>query len=195
LKRNHLLDLLHDYWTKAVFPRNYDYKAERKPCFIDKDGTICAVGYLVEQTAGREAAETINFKHKYDVVMEMNDEMVDNWINKSGLTKEECAMIQPTYGPPPCNGANKVWACRTSHCVTECKCVPVNNVAKWQAGGHPCVNGNLTTERPQKGSLETFDSAGGPVKTIADKKVDEGIYEINLDTNNVNPGIYLLVKR
>ena len=51
-KRENLLDLLHQYWTAAVFPKNYDYSNERKPCFIDKDGNICAVGYLLEQTAG-----------------------------------------------------------------------------------------------------------------------------------------------
>ena len=137
--------------------------------------------------------------------MDMSDEMVDDWINNSGLTKEECAMIQPTYGPPPCNGGNKVWVCRTSNCVTECKCVPINNVAKWQASGHPCgVNGNdkltivsngdlfLSTEQPQKGSLEIFDMTGRLVKTIADKNLDEGIDEFNLNTNDMNPGIYLL---
>lgn len=100
-KRNHLLDLLHDYWTAGIFPRNYDIADERKPCFIDKNGTFCAVGYLVEQTSGRQVAEQINSKHKYEKIYEMNDVAVDNWIANSGLTKEECAMIQPTYGPPP----------------------------------------------------------------------------------------------
>ena len=58
-KRNHLLDLLHDYWTNGVFPKNYDYVDQRKPCFIDKDGTICAVGYLLEQTTSRQVADGI----------------------------------------------------------------------------------------------------------------------------------------
>lgn len=100
-KRKNLLDLLHNYWTAGIFPRNYDYRNERKPCFIDKDGIICAVGYLVEQTAGRQSAEKINDHHKYDKLLAMNDRTVDSWITTSGLTKEECAMIQPTYGPPP----------------------------------------------------------------------------------------------
>jgi hypothetical protein len=100
-KRNHLLDLLHDYWTAGVFPRNYDYADQRKPCFIDKNGTICAVGYLVEQTAGRHVAEQINSRHKYETIYDMNDKAVDIWIATSGLTKEECAMIQPTYGTTP----------------------------------------------------------------------------------------------
>jgi hypothetical protein len=100
-KRKHLLDLLHDYWTNGIFPKNYDYGDQRKPCFIDKDGTICAVGYLVEQTTNRQVADDINSKHKYDELSAMNNATVDNWVLTSGLTKEECAMIQPTYGPTP----------------------------------------------------------------------------------------------
>ena len=100
-KRSHLLDLLHDYSTNGIFPKNYDYTDQRKPCFIDKDGAICAVGYLIEQTSGREVAEKINSQHKYEYILEMNDPHVDKWILASGLTKEECAMIQPSYGPAP----------------------------------------------------------------------------------------------
>lgn len=100
-KRNLLLNLLHDYWTKGVFPKNYDYLDQRKPCFIDKNGTICAVGYLVEQTTSRQVADNINSKHKYDELLAMNNTTVDEWVLTSGLTKEECAMIQPTYGPTP----------------------------------------------------------------------------------------------
>ena len=96
--RAKILDLLHDYWTIGMFPRNYEYSTKRAPCFIDKDGSICAVGYLVEKTAGRQVAEAINSKYKYEYVMLMNDKTVDEWIEASGLTKEECAMIQPTYG-------------------------------------------------------------------------------------------------
>ncbi len=107
-KRNHLLDLLHNYWTAGIFPRNYDYEDKRVPCFIDKDGRICAVGYLVEQTTGRQTAEQINNNHKYDKLLAMNDRLVDNWVTTSGLKSEECAMIQPTYGPPPSYNYNYI---------------------------------------------------------------------------------------
>ena len=50
-KRKMALQFLHQYWTAGVFPINYDY-AERRPCFIDREGNICAVGYLVAKTAG-----------------------------------------------------------------------------------------------------------------------------------------------
>lgn len=98
-RRAHLLDLLHTYRMAGVFPKNYDYKSDRKPCFIDKDNRICAVGYLIEKTAGGEIAEQINRKHKYERILAINDDIVDNWIKSSGLSKEECAMIQPEYMP------------------------------------------------------------------------------------------------
>jgi hypothetical protein len=100
-KRIHHLNLLKEYRTNGLFPKNYDYPGQRKPCFIDVDGNICAVGYLIEQTASRKVAEDISRKYKYYELLAMNDKAVDNWVATSGLTKEECAMIQPTYGPPP----------------------------------------------------------------------------------------------
>lgn len=96
-KRNHVLNILHEYLEAEIFPCNYDHKKMRITCFIDKEGKICAVGYLIERTSGRQTAEQINNKFKYKLIQEMNDETVDDWIENSGLTKEECAMIQPTY--------------------------------------------------------------------------------------------------
>lgn len=100
-KRENALDLLHKYAAKGIFPSNYDFPEERKPCFIDRDGKICAVGYLIEKTTGIEVAEQINSLHQYDYIMDMNEEMVTGWARKNGLTLEECAMIQPTYGGIP----------------------------------------------------------------------------------------------
>lgn len=99
--RMYLLNLLRQYRTAGVFPRNYEHAGKRLPCFIDSDGRICAVGYLIEQTAGRAVAEEINRHHKYEEVLAMNDPTIDKWVSNSGLTKEECAMIQPTYGYVP----------------------------------------------------------------------------------------------
>jgi len=98
-KRNHLLDLLHAYFTRGIFPVNDDETDERRPCFIDHEGTICAVGYLIEQTAGHEVAELVSERFRYNEILEMNDPVVLNWIQECGLTQEECAMIQPGYGP------------------------------------------------------------------------------------------------
>lgn len=96
--RAHLLDLLHDYWNAGIFPANYDYEGQRISCFIDKESRICAVGFLIEQTAGREIAEKINDGFQYSNITDMNDPLVEDWIASSGLSLLECAMIQPEYG-------------------------------------------------------------------------------------------------
>ena len=99
LKRTLVLDLLKQYIENAVFPVNYDHQ-ERRPCFIDRNGNICAVGYLIEKTVGRETAEKINAKHQYDYLLDMDNPMINAWATEFGFTLEECAMIQPAYGPP-----------------------------------------------------------------------------------------------
>lgn len=99
--RTIILDILHQYWTRGIFPTNRDYPDERKPCFIDADGNICAVGYLIEQTKGRQLAEDIKTKHQYDFLLNMNEPAIEAWADEYGLTLKECAMIQPTYGAPP----------------------------------------------------------------------------------------------
>ena len=100
-RRATILQLLRDYRLSGIFPKNYDHTGARVPCFIDRDGNICAVGYLIAQTAGRQAAEEINRKYKYEKLLAMNDPLLDNWVASSGLTREEAAMIQPSYGFRP----------------------------------------------------------------------------------------------
>ena len=99
--RGRVLDLLHVYTTQGVFPRNQEHPGRRVPCFIDDHGRICAVGYLVEHTAGRHVAERINTDHQFDEILAMRDPVVNNWASAHGLSLDECAMIQPTYGWTP----------------------------------------------------------------------------------------------
>ena len=97
-QRTQVLDLLHRYWVAGVFPRNFDYPGQRRPCFIDRDGRLCAVGYLVAETAGRPVAERINQAHQYELIADMRTPALADWVKTSGLSKAECALIQPTYG-------------------------------------------------------------------------------------------------
>jgi hypothetical protein len=99
--RQKAIENLNFYWTAGVFPENREFLNDRKPCFIDAKGNLCAVGYLIEQSAGREVAEQINARYQYEYLMDMEWNVIDEWIASSGLTKLECAMIQPSYGPTP----------------------------------------------------------------------------------------------
>ncbi|MCI5056186.1 MAG: hypothetical protein MRY83_08760 [Flavobacteriales bacterium] len=100
------LNHLEDYIKQAKFPKNTQYPYSRRPCFIDDEGTICAVGYLIQETAGRGLAESINSKYQYEFLTNMNDSALLEWQKCSGLSLVELAMIQPAYNyniyiPPP----------------------------------------------------------------------------------------------
>ena len=96
-KRAFLLDRLHEYWVVGRFPVNVGYPSERRPCFIDKYGRICAVGYLIEQDAGLDIASKIASQHQYEYIYNMDSFELQNWVQQSGLSQKECAMIQPGY--------------------------------------------------------------------------------------------------
>jgi hypothetical protein len=100
-KRKQALLLLGDYIAAGIFPGNYDVPEKRVPCFIDKENRICAVGYLVAETAGTEVAQRINKLHQYDEIYAMKEGFIMDWMAQNGLTQEECAMIQPAYNPMP----------------------------------------------------------------------------------------------
>lgn len=95
--RERILNLLHEYMLAGDFPKNYDIAGERRPCFLDRDGNICAVGYLVEQTESLALACKINSVYKHDWISDMDMPELNDWIAASGLTKEEFSIIQPTY--------------------------------------------------------------------------------------------------
>ena len=97
INREKMCDLLHYYAVRGQYPKNYDYPGERAPCFIDKDGTICAVGYLIEQTEGLDVANQINESYQYADIYEMDQEFIEAWAFENGLSLEEVAIIQPTY--------------------------------------------------------------------------------------------------
>ena len=119
-KRMHVITLLHQYWIAGIFPSNFDFPTERRPCFIDRNGNICAVGYLVENTVGRQTAEQINSRHQYQYIFEMNEPAVTKWAEENGLTLEECAMIQPQYGPPITPGDPSYYAeIKTGYGITS----------------------------------------------------------------------------
>jgi hypothetical protein len=97
--RRQNLARLREYIDAGIFPRNKLYRDQNRPCFIDDDGRICAVGYLVEQSAGRDTAERINARFQYAFVSEMEAPEVDQWIETSGLSRLELSLIQPCYDP------------------------------------------------------------------------------------------------
>lgn len=96
--RTRLLNELNAYWRNGVYPVN-DYLPYKKPVFIDRKGTHCAVGYLMQQSGYDVLAQTIHANEKFAYVHEIKTAGVTTWANEYGFTMDELAWIQPTYSP------------------------------------------------------------------------------------------------
>jgi len=91
------LDILHNYWTEGIFPKNL-YHNKRTPYFIDDFGTACAVGQLVILTGYADFANKIARENNYGYIKDMNYPELFTWADKYGFTIDELAWIQPSYG-------------------------------------------------------------------------------------------------
>lgn len=91
-----LLDKLNQYHQAGVFPIN-DYLPYKNPIFIDRLGTHCAVGYLMQQSGAEELAQRIDHEQKFAFVRDIKVSGVAEWATKNGFTLAELAWIQPGY--------------------------------------------------------------------------------------------------
>ena len=100
-RRAELLRYLGDYIAAGITPEN-SYVAHRSPVFIDARGNLCAVGYLIERSAGRDLPERIAAAHRLDYLEDIAAAMpeVADWVATSGFTLTELASIQPGYNGP-----------------------------------------------------------------------------------------------
>ena len=102
-KRAEILAHFDAYIAKGTTPKN-EHLPWRTPVFIDDAGTICAVGYLIEQTVGRPVAEKIAATSApatsvpRSIAAAMPE--VRDWVAASGFTLEELSLIQPGYEGP-----------------------------------------------------------------------------------------------
>jgi hypothetical protein len=95
-RRAELLQVLHRYAIAKVFPKN-DYLTYKNPIFIDRLGTHCAVGYLMQQSGSEELAREIDAKQKFAYVKDIKVAGVKEWAIENGFTIDELAWIQPGY--------------------------------------------------------------------------------------------------
>lgn len=95
--RLHEIGWLREYRERGVFPRNHRVLG-RTPTFIDEAGRACAVGYLMQRSGYRDLASTIARTDNHVYVEHIERGPALDWILFSGLTQDECATIQPSYG-------------------------------------------------------------------------------------------------
>jgi hypothetical protein len=115
-KRSECTDILRAYMNAGIFPHQFEYpdpSATHRPCFKDDANNVCAVGHLIEKTAGMEVVDLINNAFKFSYIRDMDLSLVASWQTEHGFSLIELAMIQPSYSfrhkilpihpPPPQN--------------------------------------------------------------------------------------------
>ncbi|MFT7582450.1 MAG: hypothetical protein ACI9MR_004132, partial [Myxococcota bacterium] len=107
-RRAELLTYLDDYIALARTPENTALPF-RNPVFLDHTGAICAVGYLIERSAGRALAETVASAFRHARLENIVLPELLEWVRDSGFTLDELASIQPAYSPPPLDSAWVTW--------------------------------------------------------------------------------------
>lgn len=108
LQKQRLINLnrLQEYRKKGVFPKNTYTPNRWVPCFKDKHGVTCAVGYLMECDGNIQEVNTISNYSMHIRIQDVKGGPVKHWLNKSGITQSEAALIQPSYGPCGLSGTN-----------------------------------------------------------------------------------------
>jgi hypothetical protein len=98
--RRETIEWLDEYRSAGVFPHNHEHPSGRTPVFVDPHGTPCAVGYLMLRSGERELVARIAGADNLVRVPDLqDDERVVAWLEERGITLDEAARIQPTYGP------------------------------------------------------------------------------------------------
>ena len=97
--RGRLLRVLRAYREGGRFPRNHDFPGRRVPYFVDRDGTRCAMAYLIESTGDSAMVTRIARSRNNAYVRDLADDPdLLAWLDRNGLTVAEAARIQPSYG-------------------------------------------------------------------------------------------------
>jgi len=98
--RKNMIKLLHEYWKAGSFPTNTEFPMKRLPHIKDVYGVPCAMAYLIEQSGDVELVKELE-KTNNVFIKDVSDGPLIDWINKSGITKDEACQIQPSYAFDP----------------------------------------------------------------------------------------------
>ena len=100
--RAKLVSWLRDYRNAGRFPENNRFADRAMPFFRDSHGTLCAMAYLVDRSGRGDIVDHIAKTRNNAFIHELvDDPELVRWIAASGLSVDEAARIQPSYGPPP----------------------------------------------------------------------------------------------
>ncbi len=90
------------YRDRGRFPQNEGQADHAVPIFVDAHNTACAVGQLMRWSGWETEVAAIHAKNNLVYVPDVDSTgPIAKWALTSGLTLEEAALIQPSYGFVP----------------------------------------------------------------------------------------------
>jgi hypothetical protein len=99
--RVRLISWLRDYRDAGRFPENDRFANRMVPFFRDSQGTLCAMAYLIDRSGRGDIVDKVaNTRNNAYIHQLADDPTLVAWLDASGLTVDEAARIQPTYGGP-----------------------------------------------------------------------------------------------
>lgn len=188
-RRAEILGYFDEYIAKGTTPQNA-HLPWRTPVFIDDHGTICAVGYLIEKTAGRPLAEKVARDHRYALLEDIAAAMpeVRAWVESSGFALEELASVQPGYIPPTTWNVQDLGV--DPGVGTPLVLDATAQKGFWQSkspDGAPLAEGPFVDGRPQ-GTWRFFHASGNlAAKGTFDHGLRDGRWQFFYDTKESIP--------
>jgi uncharacterized protein (TIGR03382 family) len=104
MKRARLLDTLHTYTARGVFPQN-NVTGTLTPIFVDDGARTCAVAELLMRDGRSDVVREVVARENLARVPVMQTESLLAWAATSGFSVDELARIQPSYNP--CSGLDR----------------------------------------------------------------------------------------
>ncbi len=96
--RDRLIEALAEYRRAGRFPRNH-VRGALTPVFIDEHGTRCAMAHLLELVGAHSLVARVASTNNLASIHELaSDPELLMWLAAMGLTIDEAASIQPSYG-------------------------------------------------------------------------------------------------
>jgi hypothetical protein len=92
-RRYQALKLLHTYRLGGEFPVLAGADTAR-PCLRDNQGRVDALGYLLRETGSAILLDELSRRYPRARVEAIDNAALRHWVSMSGLTMEECALIQ-----------------------------------------------------------------------------------------------------
>jgi hypothetical protein len=86
------------YRDRGLFPQNEGQADHPVPIFVDRHDTACAVGHLLRLSGAQDTVTAVEKDNNLVYVPDAGDSAITRWVLGSGLTLEETALIQPSYG-------------------------------------------------------------------------------------------------